>query len=102
MSRFLLTRQAQADINNIVDYIWQDSPQSALEFNNEVERICNLLADMPDLGYQISFITSYDCFMFPVGRFDSYLIIYLQEENTPVIIRVLHGRQDIEKLLKDD
>jgi len=99
---FRLSKQAEADIEVIANYIWQDKPKSAIEFTQEVEQICQLLSSMPKMGKRVEFIDSPEYFVFPAGKFGNYLIFYLLEQEIPQIIRVLHRRRDIENLFDEE
>ncbi len=77
MAKFLYSRLAETDTDQIVDYIWEDNPTAAVRFVDEVERVCKLLGDMPHMGTKVDFITTLNFHMFPVGKFNSYLIFYV-------------------------
>jgi len=100
--QYKLTRLAEQDIESIAQFIWQDSPDSALRFTEEVERICQLLSEMPDLGADIPFIHSPQFQYFPVGKFQDFLIFYQVNKSKFEIVRVLHRNRDIESLFEED
>jgi len=54
------------------------------------------------LGSKIDLIPPLEIRMFPMGKFKSYLVFYTVEKGVPNIIRVIHGRRDIEALFDDD
>lgn len=99
--QYRLTRLAEQDIMSIAQYIANDNVKTAHDFIDEVERICQTLAQMPDLGTEVSFIKSETFQFFPVGKFQNFLIFYRLIQNTPEIVRVLHRHRDIEGLFEE-
>lgn len=99
---YQLSNQAESDIENIAQYIGEDNPQSAIEFVDEVEKICLMLAKMPEAGRHVEFIKTSEYYFFPVGRFKKFLIFYQTENHIPEIVRVLHSHMDIERLFEED
>jgi len=95
MGNYILSKQAETDIDLIVDFIAQDNLQSGLEFYDEVDRICTLIGTMPDMGSIVDFIEVPEYRMFPIGRFRSYWVFYAMHDETPMVARVFHVRQDI-------
>ncbi|WP_188365204.1 type II toxin-antitoxin system RelE/ParE family toxin [Marinicella pacifica] len=79
----------------------QDSVKTANKFLDEVKRICQSLAQMPDLGAEVSFIKSQPFQFFPAGKFQNFLIFYRLFQNTPEIVRILHRHRDIEDLFEE-
>ena len=102
MSKYIVRQSASKDLEIITDYIYEDSPKSALMIYDELDRICKLLASMPEMGTHVKFITKRKYFMHPLGKFKSYSIFYIIEDGVPHIMRVLHGRRDIENLFDDE
>jgi toxin ParE1/3/4 len=100
-NQYRLTRLAEQDIDSIAQYIAKDSLKAANKFTDEVERICQTLAQMPDLGTEVSFIKSQQFQFFPVGKFQNFLIFYRLLQNTPEIVRVLHRHRNIEDLFEE-
>jgi len=68
MGNYILSKQAETDIDLIVDFIAQDNLQSGLEFYDEVDRICTLIGTMPDMGSIVDFIEVPEYRMFPIGH----------------------------------
>lgn len=78
---------AEADLEEIADYIARDNPRRALSFIDELREQCSRILVFPqafplreELGAGIRAI--------PFGR---YLIFYTQESNTVRIERILSG-----------
>lgn len=100
--KYRLTRLAEQDIISIAQYIAKDNVNTAHNFIDEVERICQTLAQMPELGTEVSFIKSQQFQFFPVGKFQNFLIFYRLIKAKPEIVRVLNRHRDIEVLFEDD
>ena len=50
MSRCVFSLEARSDLQQIHDYIAQDSPRSAIRIVDRLEGMCLLLADQPRMG----------------------------------------------------
>jgi toxin ParE1/3/4 len=102
MPKFLVRHRATVDMDGIADYIADSNPKMAIAFYDEAQTIFKLLGDAPELGSKIDLIPPLEIRMFPMGKFKSYLVFYIVEKGMPNIIRVIHGRRDIEALFDDD
>lgn len=100
---YRVTPAALADIEAIVDYLNEREPVAAVRFVEAVERTLEHIAHVP---------TAYPMFQTnrpqlvgvrwrPVGgSFANYLVFYRQAGDDVVdVVRVLHGAQDIRRLL---
>lgn len=102
MRKLQLSVKAQHDLLSIVDFLVELDSGLAERFVDELERLYNLIHDNPNLGREVSFISKYEYFMFPMIKF-SYVIFYtLEDKSNPIIRRVVHGRRDIEALFDDE
>ena len=99
---YKLSRLAEQDVSSIAQYIAQDDLDSAIYFTEEVERVCGLIAIMPEIGSSISFIKTHQFHYFPAGHFQKYLIFYHTANESVEIVRVLHKRRDIESLFDEN
>lgn len=91
---FRFSRRAQADIEEIGDYIARDNPRRAVTFIEELRARCRQLVDQPqaaplreDLGEDVRLV--------PFGR---YLILYVAHAQLLEIRRVVHGARDPKRL----
>jgi len=93
-------RKALEDIEEIVSFIAQDSTKAAKNFRDTLEQTCVLLAEMPDMGMARDFKnpTLTNIRLWPLKRFEKYLIFYRVQGNTLNIIRVVHGVRDLPTL----
>jgi toxin ParE1/3/4 len=94
-------RQAAADIEAIADQIAQDSPRRAVEVSESLREQCLSLRDFPERA------ATYTA---EIRRMvaGSYLIFYrIADPDDPalrrvIVIRILHGSRDIDRLLDPD
>ena len=92
MSGLKFTRRAQEDVQQIHDFIADDNPAAALAVIAQIETRCNGLSgkigknrDQIEKGLR----------SIAEGR---YLIFFQEAEGSILIVRVLHGAREIEKL----
>jgi plasmid stabilization system protein ParE len=96
MAGYLLVPEARTDLHEILNYIAEDSVDSALRVHGRFIEIFELLAENPDAGHYREDLTSRPVRFFPVY---SYLVVYLAGTNPVQIVRVLGGAQDVETIL---
>ena len=94
---YVLTLEAQAHIDEIGAYIAQDNADAALKVYDAFEEAFGLLAEQPGLGHSRHDLTDRPLRFWSVY---SYLVVYDPESRPLTIIAVLHGAQDVKKLLK--
>ena len=92
--QFRFTRRAEADVEEIGDYIARDNPERAFSFVVEMRRHCRALVKFPyaaplrpELGRDIR-----------MAVHDPYLIFYAVRGDVLEIRRVLHGARFRERL----
>jgi toxin ParE1/3/4 len=97
--RYVLAPEAALDLVQIWRYIQK---QSSLEMADRVEAVIRdrfaFLAENPGAGHWRKNLTEEVVKFFPVY---SYLIVYRPETTPLQIVSILHGRRDVERLLKD-
>ena|SRR5271157_1567181 len=98
-ARFVLAPQAAADLAEIWRYIKE---QSSVAMADRVELAIlekfAFLAQTPEAGHHRSNLTDENVKFFPVY---SYLIVYRPETKPLQVVSILHGRRDVEQVLKD-
>lgn len=92
MRRCVFTLLAQADFQDIHDYIAEKDFDSALDLVTQLQLACDNLATMPELGRKRDELAP-DLRSLPVGR---HIVFYRIVGEGVEILRVLHGAQDIE------
>ena len=96
--RFLLAPQAANDLVEIWRYI---KKQSSVDMADRVEAVIldriAFLAENPGAGHWRRNLTDQPVKFFPVY---SYLIVYRPETKPLQIVSILHGRRDVEQILR--
>jgi toxin ParE1/3/4 len=96
--RYILAPQAALDLVEIWRYIKE---QTSLTIADRVEAAIRekfvFLAQTPGAGHRRKDLTDADVRFFPVY---SYLIVYRPETKPLQIASILHGRRDVEQILK--
>jgi toxin ParE1/3/4 len=97
-SRYVLAPEAARDLVGIWRYI---KKQSSLEMAERVEAVILdrivFLAKNPSAGHWRKDLISEPLRFFPVY---SYLIVYRPASTPLQVVAVLHGRRDVEKILR--
>ena len=98
MSPCVVSLEALSDLQQIHDYIAQDSPRSAIRLVDRLEQTCLMLADQPSIGIaRPEFGAEHRSFLAPGTR---YVIIYRPLSDGVEIIHVRHGSQDLLRLFE--
>jgi toxin ParE1/3/4 len=100
MRKAFLHRKAEEDAREIALSIAEDNPEAADAFRVALERIREMLADLPEIGSIRSFHNKElaGLRMLRIPKFEKYLIFYRPVPEGTEIIRVLHGARDIPSL----
>jgi len=103
MKRKLTMRtQADLDLINHCAYLAEHQPRMVSELKNAVRVSISAIASSPRSGAAMNLASFPDIelrFCKP-GRFKRHLIIYQVTDDSVIILRILHGSQDIEAALK--
>jgi antitoxin ParD1/3/4 len=97
MSRFVLTLRAELDLNEIWDYIAQDSVEQADRVADELQKAMGTLADNPGIGHLREDWADNRHRFWPVY---SYIIMYRPSTTPLQILRVVSGYRNLANLLK--
>jgi len=92
----VLTPLARRDLEEIWQYIANDSVQAATRVLNHLEASIRSLAKNPGMGHLREDLADRRHRFFPAG---SYLIVYRAKTNPLQIIRILHASRDVQALL---
>ena len=96
MKQVELTPEAIGDLQEIWEFISEDSFDAADRILEDFYAAFSQLAEMPGMGHRREDLTKQNVLFWPVH---SYLVIY--RDSTPLlIVAVLHGKRNIKKLLK--
>jgi toxin ParE1/3/4 len=97
VSRAIFTPPAESDLEGIGDYIALDNPRRALSFLAELRDQCDKIARSP-LGYRARPEVADGLRSCVYGHY----VIFFQPRATDVlIVRVLHGAQDIQAQFRE-
>jgi plasmid stabilization system protein ParE len=97
VKQFKLGRRALRDLQDIWEYLSNDSFDAADRVLEDFYQAFNQLAEMPGIGRRRPDLTPRAVLFWPVH---AYLIIY--RDSKPLrIARIVHGRRDLKKLLKN-
>ncbi len=96
------TTQVRQDIVNIYGYIHERSPQSAERVLEAIERTIKSLGDMPGIGRRWD---SHDprlegMRVAVISPYRNYLIFYRPVANGIEVYRVVHGAQELERIIE--
>ena len=91
-----ISPRADTDINSIWNYVAQDNPAAADRVEQEIQEAIEKLAKNPNFGHFRDDIAPRQ---YRFYRVFSYLIIYRIEEDTLIVVRVIHGARDLPKLI---
>jgi plasmid stabilization system protein ParE len=96
MKGFVLTPRAREDINDIWDYIADDSIEAADRVLDALETTMVKLAKNPGIGHWCEELADKRHLFFLVY---SYLMVYRHETKPLQIIRVLHAARDVQSIV---
>ncbi len=98
MKRFVLTREAAADLLDLTDYLTREAGVTTTRHVlAKIRRALTLLAGNPALGHMRADLTDEPVRFWPVL---SWLIVYAPSSRPLAVVRVLHASRDIEAVLK--
>jgi toxin ParE1/3/4 len=98
MSRFVLTKVARADLDEIFDHIARDNPNAASRVLEKLRDAMRMLARTPKMGHYRRDLASEPVRFWSVY---SYLVIYRPEARPLQIVRVLHASRDVRAILEE-
>ncbi|MGD9633009.1 MAG: type II toxin-antitoxin system RelE/ParE family toxin [Pirellulales bacterium] len=88
---------ALRDLEQIVDYLKQDSPSVAARFLDATEHTFEFLCQNPNVGQRCEFTRSdmANVRVWPVDGFRNHLIFFRPTDDGVEVVRVLHGARDL-------
>jgi toxin ParE1/3/4 len=94
--------QAYRDLVDIASHIGQDSLEAAERFLQAAETTFDRLAESPEIGTLCPFKNplAANIRVWPVRRFNSYLVFYRPEPKGIYVARVMHGARDWQSLFE--
>lgn len=95
MSKFVLAKRALGDLQDIWNFVSEESFDAADRLLEDFYRTFEQLSEMPGVGHKRKDLTSRDVLFW---RLHSYLIVY-QDSKPLRVARIIHGKRDVKKLL---
>ncbi len=98
MPGFVLDREAEVDLTEIVDHLCDDAGAAvALEVLDAIESAFHYLAEHPQIGHFRPDLTSRDVRFWNIYR---YVIVYEPASRPLRVYRVLHGSRNIGDMIE--
>ncbi len=94
--KVILVPAAQADLEEIADYIAQDNPRRALSYIRELRIAAETIGEFPE-SYPL--LPRYEHYGLRRRAYGNYLIFYEIIKGTVFVTHILHGAQDYEAIL---
>ena len=99
MTLFRFTPQASADLFDIWSYIAADNPEAADRVENAIYDACAMISEKPLMGQIRTELTRFPLRFWPVRQFPNYVIVY-DPKSVPIqVVRILHGKRDVKRIL---
>ncbi|HYF90521.1 type II toxin-antitoxin system RelE/ParE family toxin [Azospirillum sp.] len=98
MARLELTAAAEADLEQIADYIAHENPLAAVRLVLDIREHCRKIAAVPGIGRARPELG-------PNLRslaLQPYVIVYSHTEpHRVIVIRIIHGARDLPRIMQD-
>jgi toxin ParE1/3/4 len=98
----LKRRQFLEDYREVVLYLADANPLVADRFCDTVEAALEVLASHPEIGPKAGFPRATEVRMRPLRRYPNYLVFYRVTSTSVVLLRLLHGAQNLPPLIPND
>lgn len=99
MARFRLTREAETQVGDIVEFIATERENAALRLRDALYDAFELLAAHPGIGHARQDLTPRALKFWTVS---SFLVVYDPGSEPLTIVAVLHGARDAQRLLNEN
>jgi antitoxin ParD1/3/4/toxin ParE1/3/4 len=100
VNQYRFTPQAADDLFEIWRYIAGDNEEAANRVENAILDTCSFLASAPLSGRDRSELTSRPVRFWSVRQFPNYIVVYDPATKPLQIIRLLHGKRDLQQLMR--
>lgn len=97
MSGYVLSADADLDLDEIWEYIAADNVDAADRWIGKLFDACEALGQTPGIGHQREDLTSYPVLFWALG---AYLVIYRADRRPVEIVAVTQGSRDIPTFLR--
>ena len=96
MTRYILSEDADRDLDDIWDYIAADNVDAADRWIGKLFDAFDAIGNTPGIGHKREDLTAYPVQFWPVG---AYLVIYRATSRPIEIVAVTQGARDIPAFL---
>ncbi|MFY9845518.1 MAG: type II toxin-antitoxin system RelE/ParE family toxin [Terriglobales bacterium] len=96
MTHYVLSADADRDLDEIWDYIAEDSIDAADQWIGRLFDAFAAIANTPGIGHKREDLTAHPVLFWPVG---AYLVIYRAASGTVEVVAVTQGGRDIPAFL---
>jgi plasmid stabilization system protein ParE len=96
MSSYVISREADRDLDDLWDYIAADNVDAADRLTAKLMDAFEALARLPGMGHKRDDLTTHPVLFWPVGN---YLVVYRAERSPIEIVAIVHGARDIPTFL---
>lgn len=93
-----LSASARRDVADIVAWLERDSRKATLEFQTLLRTVLRQLGDYPETGSARPELAA-EPYRFRAMHGFPYVIVYNSRRQPPVVMRVLHGSQNLPEIL---
>ena len=96
MTQYILSEDADRDLDDIWDYIAEDYIDAADQWIGRLFEAFDAIGNTPGMGHKREDLTAYPVLFWPVG---AYLVIYRATSRLIEIVAVTQGARDIPAFL---
>jgi antitoxin ParD1/3/4 len=100
MNAYVLTPLAKADIFYIWSYLADRNQDAADRVEQAIFDACGFLAETPLRGHSRPDLTTRPLRFWTLSRYPNYVIVYRPETSPLQILAVMHGKRNIQRILK--
>jgi plasmid stabilization system protein ParE len=98
---YQLTHRDLGDLDDIWQYIAEDSVDAANRVESAILSACASLARRPLLGSKRNEITPLPVRFWTVTRYPNFIVVYRPETDPLQVITVLHGKRNLKAILNE-
>ncbi len=98
MTQYILSFDADRDLDGIWDYIAEDNIDAADQWIARLFEAFAAIGDSPGIGHKRQDLTAYPVLFWPVG---AYLIVYRATSRPVEIVGVTQGARDVPAFLQE-
>ena len=99
MTGYRLTPEATADLFDIWSYVASDRVEAANRVETAIYDACSFIARAPLSGQVRKNLTNRLVRFWTVQQFPNYILVYRPDSRPLQVIRVLHGKRNIQRIL---